>query len=102
MKTYYFYKDSVNKLFFEIDEDTKRVAAFSMHCDPAMIGTVTRENHKGLWIKLPQICETEMTVFLSNAKYQKIKCTKKEAFAFQDERREKKMQEILEEYKKRK
>lgn len=99
MKTYYLHKTSVNKLFFELDEETKKVAAYTMHCDPALVGTITEKNHKGTWIKLPQICDAEMTVFLSNAKYQKIRCTRKEAFKFQDERREKKIQEILNNYK---
>lgn len=102
METYYFYKETVNKLFFEVELETQNVTAFTMHCDPALVGTVTEANHKGIWVKLPQICDAEMTVFLSSAKYQRIRCTRKEAFKFQDERREKKIKEILSDYENQK
>lgn len=101
METYYFHKTSVNKLFFRVEEETRKVTAFTMHCDFALTGTVTETNHKGTWVKLPQICDAEMTVFLSNAKYQKIKCTKKEAFDFQNERREQRREEIIAQYNER-
>lgn len=101
MTTYFLHKTSVNKLLFEVDEETRDVTAFTMHCDFALTGKVTEANHKGIWVRLPQICDAEMTVFLSNAKYQRIRCTREEVFKLQNERREKRLEEMLSQYNER-
>lgn len=98
MKTYYFHKTDHSYLFFELNPETERVLAFTMHCDPAICGTLKNKNHKGVWVELEQICDAKMTIFLSSAKYNKLTCTQREAFNFQHEKREQMLEEIIARY----